>query len=119
MTKILLVDDASYMRLLIKEMIKNENYEIVAEASSGEIAIEKYKQLHPDLVILDLLMPDMDGIEVLKLIKSIDDDAKILICTASEQYHHVQESIKFGAIGFLVKPFDKETLINKINEIIQ
>ncbi|HWQ65043.1 MAG TPA: response regulator [Methanospirillum sp.] len=115
MGTLLLVDDASYMRRLIGIMAKKGGHEIVGEAETGEMAIDLFVRLSPDLVILDILMPDMDGLAVLKRIKELNSDARVIMCTASEQSHHVQEALSSGAQGYIVKPFTQESLNEKIN----
>jgi len=91
MARILLVDDAGYMRRLVGIMATKGGHEIVGEAETGQIAIELYEKVKPDLVIIDILMPDMNGLEALRRIREIDPDARVLMCTASEQSSHVQE----------------------------
>jgi two-component system chemotaxis response regulator CheY len=115
MGSLLLVDDAAYMRRLIRIMAKKGGHEVIGEAETGEQAIELYSSLSPDLVILDILMPDMNGLAVLKKIKEINPAARIIMCTASEQSHHVQEAIDSGASGYIVKPFTQDGLNEKIN----
>lgn len=115
MGTLLLVDDAAYMRKLVGIMAKKGGHEVVGEAETGEQAIELFSRLSPDLVILDILMPDMNGLTVLKRIKEMKSDARIIMCTASEQSHHVQEALSSGAMGYIVKPFTQEILNEKIN----
>lgn len=114
MGNLLLVDDAAYMRRLIGIMAKKGGHMVIGEAESGAQAIELYVRLKPDLVILDILIPDMNGLEVLKKIKAIDTEARILMCTASEQSAHVQDALNNGAVGYVVKPFTQEDLNEKI-----
>ncbi|PKL59298.1 MAG: two-component system response regulator [Methanomicrobiales archaeon HGW-Methanomicrobiales-4] len=114
MGTLLLVDDAAYMRRLVGIMAKKGGHEVVGEAETGIQAVERYPQLKPDLVILDILMPDMNGLEVLKRIKAMNADARILMCTASEQSSHVQDALDNGAAGYVVKPFTQEELNGKI-----
>lgn len=118
MSNLLLVDDAAYMRRLITLMAKKGGHEVIGEADSGAKAIELYSQLKPDLVILDILIPDINGLEVLKQIKAIDSSAKVLMCTASEQSAHVRDALDNGAVGYVVKPFTQEELINKISSAL-
>lgn len=115
MGNLLIVDDAGYMRRLIGIMAKKGGHEVVGEAETGQIAIDLFSQIKPDLVILDILMPDLNGLEVLKRIKEIDANARILMCTASEQSSHVQEALDSGAAGYVVKPFTQEVLNAKIS----
>ncbi|HWQ68259.1 MAG TPA: response regulator [Methanospirillum sp.] len=118
MARLLLVDDAAYMRRLVGIMAKKGGHEVVGEAGTGQLAIELYKQEKPDLMLLDILMPDMNGLEVLKQIHSIDPHAKVIMCTASEQSQHVQEALISGAIDYIVKPFSQEDLLEKIENAI-
>lgn len=119
MGSLLIVDDAAYMRRLVGIMVKKGGHEVVGEAETGQIAIDLYSQLKPDLVILDILMPDMNGLEVLKRIKKLDPDARVLMCTASEQSSHVQDALDSGASGYVVKPFTQETLNGKITTALE
>lgn len=118
MGSLLLVDDAAYMRRLIRIMAKKGGHEVIGEAETGEQAIGMYSSLSPDLVILDILMPDMNGLEVLKRLKGINPDARVLMCTASEQSHHVQEALSSGAAGYIVKPFTQDGLNEKIHSAL-
>ena len=95
-------------------MATKGGHEIVGEAETGQIAIDLYEKVKPDLVILDILMPDMNGLEALKKIREIDPDARVLMCTASEQSSHVQEALSLGAKGYIVKPFTKEVILSTI-----
>lgn len=119
MGNLLIVDDASYMRRLIGIMAKKGGHEVVGEAQTGVQAVELYDQLKPDLVILDILMPDMNGLDVLKKIMTKDPKARILMCTASEQSTHVQDALNSGAAGYVVKPFTKESLNEKITQALE
>ena len=118
MSSLLVVDDASYMRRLIGIMAKKGGHEVVGEAQTGIQAVELYSQLSPDLVILDILMPDLNGLEVLKKIKALDANARILMCTASEQSAHVQDALDNGAAGYVVKPFSQDSLNEKITQAL-
>jgi two-component system chemotaxis response regulator CheY len=118
MSSLLVVDDATYMRRLIGIMAKKGGHTIVGEAETGVKAIELYTHLKPDLVILDILMPDMNGLEVLRQIKKLNADARILMCTASEQSAHVKDALDNGAAGYIVKPFTQEELTMKITDAL-
>jgi two-component system chemotaxis response regulator CheY len=111
MKKVLIVDDAEFMRLSIHKFLSNDNYEVVAEAENGKVAIEKYVEYKPDIVTMDLTMPEMDGIEAIKEIKKIDKDAKILVISAMGQETKVREAIVAGAKNFIIKPFTEETVL--------
>ncbi len=106
--KILVVDDASFVRMALGQIITEDGHEIVGEAADGAEAIEKYKLLHPDLVTMDITMPEMNGIEALKGIIEYDPNAKVLMCSAMGQQDFVLQAIQAGALDFIVKPFDKE-----------
>lgn len=115
---VLLVDDATFMRLLLRNILTSNGYNIIGEAENGQIAIEKYKELQPDLVTMDITMPEMDGIESLKVIKQFDPNAKVIMCSAMGQQVMVIEAIQAGAKDFIVKPFDKERVIEACKKAI-
>jgi len=109
--KVLIVDDGVFMRILIKEMLVKNGYEVVGEAADGQIAVDKYKELSPDIVTMDITMPNKDGIWALKEIISINDDANVVMVSAMGQDSFVKEAIVSGAKGFVVKPFDESGFI--------
>jgi len=118
MAKVMVVDDTAFMRLKLKQILKEFGHEIVGEAENGKIAVDKYKSLDPDIVFMDITMPEMDGIEAVKTLKEIDSDVQVVICSAMGQKKIVLEAIKSGAKDFIVKPFKKgkiEETINKLN----
>lgn len=117
MKRILITDDAAFMRLALKTMLEKNGFEVVGEAENGQVAIEKYKQTKPDIVTLDITMPIMDGLEALKQIKAIDKDAKILMISAMGQESIVREAVISGAIGFIIKPFNEETVVKAFSKI--
>ena len=116
--KILIVDDAAFMRMMIKDILTKNGYEIVGEAENGLKAVEKYKELVPDLTLMDITMPEMDGIEAVKAIKSIDADAKIVMCSAMGQQAMVIESIQAGARDFIVKPFQADRVLEAVKKVV-
>lgn len=116
--KILVVDDAAFMRMMIKDILVKGGYDVVGEASDGAQAIEKYKELSPDLVTMDITMPEMDGITSLKEIKKVDADAKIIMCSAMGQQAMVIDAIQAGAKDFIVKPFQGDRVIEAIKKAI-
>lgn len=116
--KVLIVDDAMFMRKLLNDILSKAGYEVVAEAGNGEEAFNKYKEHSPDLVTMDITMPEVSGIEGVKLIKEKYPDAKILMCSAMGQESMVIESVKAGAKGFLVKPFVEEKVIAEVKKLI-
>ncbi|WHH60083.1 response regulator [Petroclostridium sp. X23] len=117
MKRILIVDDAAFMRMSIRAMLENAAFDIVGEAENGDIAIKKYKELHPDIVTMDITMPIMDGIQAIKEIKKIDSRAIVIMITALGQEHMVKEAVLSGAKGFLVKPFKEQDLLNALSKL--
>ncbi len=115
---ILIVDDAAFMRMMLKDILVKSGYNVVGEAENGVKAIEKYKELQPDLVTLDITMPDMDGISALKGIKEVDADARVIMCSAMGQQAMVVEAIQQGAKDFIVKPFQADRVIEAIKKIL-
>lgn len=118
MYKILVVDDAAFMRLMLKNILSRHGYEIVGEAENGQDAVEKYKALSPDLVTMDITMPVMEGVEAVRLIKQHDPNAKIIMCSAMGQQTMVVQSLQAGARDFIVKPFQEERVLESIRKTI-
>jgi len=116
--RILIVDDAAFMRMMIKNIVSKNGYEVVAEAGNGQEAVELYKQHKPDLVTMDITMPDMNGIEGVKAICSVDPGANIIMCSAMSQQHLVLEAVQAGAKNYIVKPFKPEQLLQTIEEVL-
>lgn len=116
--KILIVDDAAFMRMMIKDILSKNGYEVVGEANDGTQAIEKFKELKPDLVTMDITMPEMDGITALKEIKKIDGNAKVIMCSAMGQQAMVIDAIQAGAKDFIVKPFQADRVIEAIKKTL-
>ncbi|NLO82767.1 MAG: response regulator [Clostridiales bacterium] len=116
--KILIVDDAAFMRMMIKDILTKNGFIVAGEAENGIKAVEKYKELRPDLVIMDITMPDMDGIQAVREIKKIDPGAKIVMCSAMGQQAMVIESIQAGARDFVVKPFQADRVIEAVKKAI-
>ncbi len=117
-SKILIVDDAAFMRMMIKDILTKNGYEIAGEANDGAQAVEKYKELSPDLVTMDITMPEMDGITALKEIKKIDGNAKVIMCSAMGQQAMVIDAIQAGAKDFIVKPFQADRVIEAIKKTL-
>ncbi len=115
---ILIVDDAAFMRMMIKDILVKNGYNVVGEAENGVKAVEKYNELTPDLVIMDITMPEMDGIEAVKTIKGNNGEALIIMCSAMGQQAMVIESIQAGAKDFIVKPFQAERVIEAVSKAI-
>ncbi len=116
--KVLIVDDAAFMRMMIKDILTKNNYEIVGEAANGLQAIEKWQELRPDLTTMDITMPEMDGITAVKEIKKIDPNAKIIMCSAMGQQGMVIEAIQSGARDFIVKPFQPDRVLEAIRKVV-
>lgn len=116
-TKVLIVDDAAFMRMMIKDILTKEGcFEIVGEAENGQIGIDKYMELKPDVVTLDITMPVLDGIGCLRAIKEKDPSAKAVMCSAMGQQALVVEAIQAGAKDFIVKPFQRERVVEALKK---
>ncbi len=118
MARVLIVDDAAFMRMTIQQIIEANGHSMVAEAENGVEAIEKFMETKPDLVILDISMPEMNGIETLKRLKILDPDCKIIICSAIGYQDLLAQAIECGAAEFILKPFEKEQLVKAIEKVI-
>ena len=116
--RILIVDDAAFMRMMIRDILTKNGYEVVGEAQDGAQAIEKYKELNPDLITMDITMPEMDGITALKEIRKIDPNAKVIMCSAMGQQAMVIDAIQAGAKDFIVKPFQADRVIEAIKKTL-
>lgn len=116
--KILIVDDASFMRMMIKDILTKNGFEVVGEAENGAKAIEKFKDTQPDLVIMDITMPEVDGIQAVKGIKKIDPDSRIVMCSAMGQQAMVIEAIQAGAKDFIVKPFQADRVLEAVRKAL-
>ena len=115
---ILIVDDASFMRMMIKDILTKNGFIVLGEAENGLKAVEKYKELIPELVIMDITMPEMDGIQAVKEIKKINSDAKIVMCSAMGQQAMVIEAIQAGAKDFIVKPFQADRVVEAVKKAL-
>ena len=114
MAKILVVDDSLFMRKVVGNIIKEAGHTIIGEAHDGEEAMVKYAQLKPDLVIMDITMENVNGLEGLKRIKILDHNSKVIMCSAMGQQSFMEEAFSEGALDFIIKPFKKEKVINVI-----
>lgn len=114
--KVMIVDDTAFMRMILRNIFEDLNHLVVAEASNGEEAIQKYRQFRPDLVTMDITMPNMDGIRAVKNIKAMDATAKIIICSAMGHRDMILEAIRNGASDLLLKPINKERVVEAINK---
>ena len=118
MAKILLVDDAAFMRKVIKDTLSKAGYTDLHEAVDGADAVEKYNSLKPDLVLMDITMPNMDGLEALKAIRAKDGNANVVMCSAMGQETMVIDAIRSGAKDFIVKPFKGERVLKTVTSIV-
>ncbi len=117
MAKIMIVDDAAFMRITIKNMLKKSTHEVVGEAENGKVAIDRYKQLTPDIVTMDITMPELDGLHALREILAINPSANVIMVSAMGQEAMVREAIMSGAKGFIVKPFKEEGILSAIDKL--
>lgn len=117
MKKVLIIDDAAFMRLSLKTMLEKNEFMVIGEAENGKVGVQKYIELHPDIVTMDITMPDMTGIEALKAIREHDPKAKIIMITAMGQESMVREAVMNGAISFIVKPFKEDQLIKTLSKL--
>lgn len=115
---ILICDDAAFMRMMIKDVLSKNGYIIAGEAENGAKAVEKYNETKPDLVMMDITMPEMNGIDALKKIKANDPSANVIMCSAMGQQAMVIESIQAGAKDFIVKPFQGERVLEAVKKVI-
>ncbi len=118
MARILVVDDAAFMRMMIKDILTKNGYEVAGEAENGVVAVSKYTELKPDLVLMDITMPEKDGIQALKDIKANDGGAKVIMCSAMGQQAMVIEAIQSGAKDFIVKPFQADRVIEAVKKVV-
>ena len=115
---ILVVDDAAFMRMMIKDILTKDGFNVVGEAENGQIAVQKYKELNPDLVTMDITMPEMDGIQALKSIRETNPNAKVVMCSAMGQQAMVIEAIQAGAKDFIVKPFQTNRVLEAVSKAL-
>lgn len=118
MYKILIVDDAGFMRKMVQTHLSKAGYTDFLEGEDGLKAVELYKENKPDLVIMDITMPNMDGIEALGNIMAFDSNAKVIMCSAMGQETMVMEAIKLGALDFIVKPFKADRIIQTVSKVL-
>ncbi len=119
MAGVLVVDDAAFMRLTIKQMLEAHGHTMIGEAADGLEAVSKFAALKPEVVFLDITMPEMNGIEALRLIKEMDPKAKIIICSAMGQQAMVAQAVQYGAKDFIVKPFEEHRLIRALEDVLK
>ena len=117
MKKVLVVDDAAFMRVSIKNMLSKNDYMVVGEAENGKIALAKYQELNPDIVTMDITMPEMDGLESLKKILALNPAANVIMVSAMGQESMVREAVLTGAKGFIVKPFKEDVILAALSSL--
>ncbi len=118
MPTVLIADDAAFMRMMLKDILTKNGFDVVGEAANGLEAVEQYEKLIPDLVTMDITMPQCDGINALKKIMSINPSAKVIMCSAMGQQAMVIESIQAGAKDFIVKPFQPQRVIEAVKKLL-
>jgi len=114
--KVLIVDDAAFMRMMLKDILTKNDFEVVAEAENGKVAVVSYQKFKPDIVTMDITMPEVDGLTALKAIRRIDPAAWIVMMTAMGQQGMVKDAVMAGAKGFIVKPFKEETVLSALGK---
>lgn len=115
--RVMIVDDAAFMRMKLKDILEKNGYSVVGEAQNGLEAVEMYGTVKPDIVTMDITMPEMDGVEALKQIKSHDPQATVVMCSAMGQQGMVMDAIRAGAVDFIVKPFDTNRVIDSLDKV--
>ncbi len=116
--RILVVDDAAFMRMMLRDILAKNGFEVVGESENGLLAIERFQELKPDLVTMDITMPELDGISALRRIKQIDPQAVVIMCSAMGQQALVIDAIQAGARDFIVKPFQPERVLDAVRKAI-
>lgn len=116
--RVLIVDDAAFMRMMIKDILEKNGFQVIGEANNGLKAVELYKKEKPDIVTMDITMPDMDGIEAVKVIRAFDPAAKVIMCSAMGQQTMVMDAIRAGARDFIVKPFQPDRVLEAIRKVV-
>jgi two-component system, chemotaxis family, chemotaxis protein CheY len=116
--KVLIVDDAAFMRAVLKGILVQQGLEVIGEAENGKVAIEKYRTLKPDLVTMDITMPVMEGVEAVRRIVELDPSAKVVMCSAMGQQAIVVDAIRAGAKDFVIKPFHPERVVQAVCSVL-
>ncbi len=119
LAKVMIVDDSRTSRKLMRNILEGNDFEVVGEATNGEEAFMKYKELKPDLVTMDITMPKMDGIEALSLIRKDDSEAKVIMVSAAGQREKMVDALKRGAQDFVTKPFDEEKVVSTLKDVLK
>ena len=115
---VLIVDDAAFMRMMLKDILTKNDFEVVGEAENGKVAVAAYQKLQPDIVTMDITMPEMNGIDAVKAIKTLDASAKVVMVSAMGQQPMVIEAIQAGAVDFIVKPFQPDRVLEALNKAL-
>lgn len=116
--RVLIVDDAVFMRMKLKDILEKNGYEVAGEAQNGQEAFEQFQTTSPDLVTMDITMPEVDGLTSLKMIREFDPAARVVMCSAMGQQAMVMDAIRAGAVDFIVKPFDTDRVIKAIDKAL-
>ncbi len=119
MARVMIVDDAEFMRMIIRDILLMHGHEVVAEVGDGEEAIQTYLEVKPDIVLMDIIMPDLNGKEALQKLLIMDPSAKVVMCSSLGQQALITESMKIGAMGFIVKPFEPDGMLDIIRKIAE
>ena len=115
--KVLIVDDAAFMRMMLKDILTKNDFEVVAEAENGKVAVASFQKFKPDIVTMDITMPEMDGLASLKEILALDPSANVIMVSAMGQESMVREAVLSGAKGFIVKPFKEDTILSALQSL--
>ncbi|OLN33495.1 response regulator [Desulfosporosinus metallidurans] len=116
---VMIVDDAAFMRMMLKDILTKNGFTVIGEAENGAVAVEKYIELQPDLTIMDITMPEMDGLQAVKEIRKRDSKARVIMCSAMGQQSMVIEAIQSGAKDFVVKPFQAERVVEAVTKALK
>lgn len=119
MAKVLIVDDVLFMRMILKKLLLREGHEIIGEATTGPDAIEEYIKCQPDIILLDMHIPDMNGLKVIKTLMRFNSSVKIIMISANQTQTLMELAISIGAKGFIIKPFQSLNMINEINRVLE
>jgi len=117
MPRVLVIDDAEYARDILKKILTSGGYEIAGEAADGEEGVREYSRTNPDIVIVDMIMPKMNGIETIRAIKKINPNAKVLVISADGQLAHIEEAVKAGALSYINKPYQWSVVLNELLQL--
>lgn len=117
MKRVLIVDDTAFMRMSLKTMLEKNGFEVIGEAENGSVAVRKYKELRPDIVTMDITMPEMDGIQALKEIRQFDSNSKVVMISALGQESYIREAVMSGAKGFIIKPFKEDYVVQTLSRL--